>query len=334
MCALSAKTAPMLISLGEPAGIGPDCVLRAFYARPERFDQIRIVAPAAWLQTRARDIGLSPHISETSTLEEDVSTKELTCWNPGIKTEPVQPGELDSKNAHAVIDCLRHAANACLQGRARALITGPIEKSVLKDAGFEFPGHTEFLAHLAGVDRVVMMLASDEIRVALLTTHMALKEVPSHLSLDSTLDCLRIIHTDMRQRFGIAQPRLALCGLNPHAGERGHFGREEIEVLAPAAERARTEGIRVTGPLPADTLFSPAMRKTFDVAVCCYHDQALIPIKALSFGNAVNVTLGLPFVRTSVDHGTALDLTGSDSVSFSSLVAAIKMAQHISHATK
>ncbi len=334
MPALGKHIKPILLSLGEPAGIGPDCVLRAFNAHPELFDDIRIAAPASWLRARADDLCLSIPIEETPSLEKRLPSGSLGCWNPGIETSPVRPGKPSHENAQAVIDCLRHAADACLHGHARALVTGPIEKSVLKNAGFAFPGHTEFFAHLAGVERVVMMLASDVIRVALLTTHMALKDVASHLSVDSTLGCLRIVHTDMQQRFHITQPRLALCALNPHAGEQGHFGQEEIDVLIPAAEQAKSEGIQITGPLPADTLFSAAMRKSFDVAVCCYHDQALIPIKALSFGNAVNVTLGLPFVRTSVDHGTALERAATADVSYSSLEAAIEMAQHLSHATE
>jgi len=207
------------------------------------------------------------------------------------------------------------------------MVTGPIEKAVLRDAGFDFPGHTEFLAHLADDSPFVMMLASDALRVALLTTHMALADVSAALSINETVQCLRIVHNDLQVRFAIKAPRIGLCGLNPHAGEAGHFGREEIDVLIPAAEQARRTGINVRGPLPADTLFSAAMRSDFDAIVCCYHDQALIPIKALSFGEAVNITLGLPFIRTSVDHGTALDRAGSGKVSYSSLVAAIECAR-------
>ena len=171
-----------------------------------------------------------------------------------------------------------------------------------------------------------MMLASDELRVALLTTHMALRDVPDSLSSEATLACLRIVHHDLKHRFGIAQPRLGLCGLNPHAGEQGHFGSEENDILQPAVETARREGIEISQPLPADTIFSPAMRQQFDAVICCYHDQALIPIKALSFGQSVNVTLGLPFIRTSVDHGTALGLAGTEGVRCDSLLAAMVMA--------
>ena len=217
------------------------------------------------------------------------------------------------------------------------MVTGPIEKAVLRDCGFVFPGHTEFLAHISHERRIhshektdfVMMLASGNLRVALLTTHMALRDVPDALSIQATVDSLRIVHRDMHSRFGIEKPRLGLCSLNPHAGEQGHFGHEEADILEPAASMARNEGIDVTEPLPADTIFSAPMRRQFDAIICCYHDQALIPIKALCFGESVNITLGLPFIRTSVDHGTALARAGSDQVSYSSLVAAIAMARQM-----
>ncbi len=330
MPAVEPPAAPVILSLGEPAGIGPDCVLRAHHAQPGLFRDIRIIGPALWLQTRAGDIGSDTAIEEIPSLDASVSPGALTCWNPGIGTVySVHPGKPVHENAPAIIACLNHAARACLNGNARALVTGPIEKSVLRNAGFAFPGHTEYLAHLSGTGQVVMMLAADELRVALLTTHMPLKDVAEHLSTPATLECLRMTHREMQQKFHIPHPRLALCALNPHAGEHGHFGREEINILTPAVQQAVNEGMQVAGPLPADTLFSPSMRQTFDVAVCCYHDQALIPIKALTFGNAVNVTLGLPFVRTSVDHGTALDRAATAQVSYGSLVAAIEMAQHL-----
>ncbi len=246
---------------------------------------------------------------------------------------PVRLAHPSAETAEAVVACIREAATACISGLASGMVTGPIEKAILKNSGFAFPGHTEYLAHLAGDSDFVMMLASDELRVALLTTHMALDDVSSALSTRETLACLEITARDMQQRFGITQPNIGLCALNPHAGEQGHFGDEEIRILAPAAEAARMKGIQVTGPLPADTIFSAPVRSQFDAIVCCYHDQGLIPIKALSFGEAVNVTLGLPFIRTSVDHGTALDRAGSSKVSYSSLKAAIAMARDMrSHA--
>jgi len=220
-----------------------------------------------------------------------------------------------------------------MEKKACAMVTGPIEKSVLRDAGFGFPGHTEFLAYLANVSEVVMMLASCELRVALLTTHMALADVPSSLNVEDTLETIRITHFNLLHSFNIAHPKLALCGLNPHAGESGHFGREEIDILQPAAEQARSSGIDVIGPLPADTLFAAANRKKLDAIVCCYHDQGLIPLKALSFGDAVNITLGLPFIRTSVDHGTALNRAGSGKISYSSFTAALHLARNMARAS-
>lgn len=332
---------PLLITVGEPAGIGPDCIIRAFNDAPEIFEDTIIVAPACWLLQRAGEIGIAVPVQQLVKAECSKLVKgKLNCWNPLPDTVPydqVSMGETSSKTAMAVIQCIESAVHACLNNHTCGMVTGPIEKAVLRDSGFEFPGHTEFLAHLSRHERnhadekidFVMMLASDDLRVALLTTHLALRDVPDALSRQATVDSLRIIHHDIQSRFGISKPRLGLCSLNPHAGEQGHFGHEEADVLEPAINTARIEGMNVTGPWPADTIFSPPMRMDFDAIVCCYHDQALIPIKALSFGEAVNVTLGLPFIRTSVDHGTALARAGSDQVSYSSLVAAIRMARQM-----
>jgi len=335
---------PLLITVGEPAGIGPDCIIRAFHDTAEIFKGTVIVAPANWLLQRACDIGIAIPIQQFDKLPEPDSSEqtigELNCWNPlpdTVTYSQVSAGETSSKTATAVIRCIESAARACLNGHACAMVTGPIEKAILRDCGFEFPGHTEFLAHLSRDSRnhadektdFVMMLASDDLRVALLTTHLALRNVPDALSIQATVDSLRIVHHDIYTRFSIKKPRLGLCSLNPHAGEQGHFGHEEVDILEPAVNMARGEGLDITGPLPADTIFSAPVRRNFDVIICCYHDQALIPIKALSFGKAVNVTLGLPFIRTSVDHGTALTRAGSDQVSYSSLIAAISMARQM-----
>ncbi len=338
---------PILITVGEPAGIGPDCILRVYASQPGMLKHSLVVAPASWLQARGAKIGINAPIHEYADWHEasvaaTANSGGLCCWNPldSQQTEPVIAGKPSSQTAAAVVRCIEAAAQACLSEKAAAMVTGPIEKAVLRSAGFNFPGHTEFLAWLSSQasndasihdsSHFVMMLASDQIRVALLTTHLALRDVPDALSVDATLKCLRIVEHDLRNHFGIQTPRLALCALNPHAGEKGHFGREEIDILAPAVRLAREQGIHVSDPLPADTVFSGAIRSQYDAMVCCYHDQALIPIKALSFGEAVNVTLGLPFIRTSVDHGTALDRVGKRSVSCSSLLAAIAMARHMS----
>ena len=209
------------------------------------------------------------------------------------------------------------------------MVTGPIEKAVLRQAGFPFPGHTEFLASLAGDPPFAMMLAGKQLRVALLTTHLPLRDVPRALNVEQAVRTICVVSRDLKQRFGISSPRLALCALNPHGGEQGHFGEEERTILAPAVEQASRQGVVIEGPLPSDTLFSPIMRSRFDAIVCCYHDQGLIPLKALNFGEAVNITLGLPFVRTSVDHGTALDRVGSPEVNPNSLLAALSMARRM-----
>lgn len=337
---------PLLITVGEPAGIGPDCILRAFNETPEIFEDAIIVAPACWLLQRAGEIGIAVPIQQLVKAEySELAKGKLNCWNPlpdTVTYDHVSIGKTSSKTAIAVIQCIESAAHACLNGHACGMVTGPIEKAVLRDSGFEFPGHTEFLAYLSRREQnhsdekidFVMMLASDDLRVALLTTHLSLRDVPDALSKQATVDSLRIVYHDIQNRFGISNPRLGLCSLNPHAGEQGHFGHEEADILEPAINAAQIEGMNVTGPWPADTIFSPPIRMDFDAIICCYHDQALIPIKALSFGEAVNVTLGLPFIRTSVDHGTALARAGSDQISYSSFVAAIHMARQMAKKTQ
>ncbi|MDX8389968.1 MAG: 4-hydroxythreonine-4-phosphate dehydrogenase PdxA [Mariprofundaceae bacterium] len=321
---------PLLITVGEPAGVGPDCVIRAFAAEPELFNNCCIVAPLTWLIHRAKVIDIP--INVVACNQPTASTSQnIQCWNPlPEQAEPeVHIGSPARATAQAVIACIKAAAEAALHNDASGLVTGPIEKAVLRDEGFNFPGHTEYLAALAGVKRIVMMLASDKLRIALLTTHVPLKDVSTQLSIKESAHMFQIIHDDLRQRFKIETPRLALCGLNPHAGESGHFGDEEQTVLTPAVNQAVKAGINIIGPLSADSLFSVNMRSQFDTIVCCYHDQGLIPIKALSFGEAVNVTLGLPFVRTSVDHGTATDRVGTTEVSHQSLLAAIRLAKRM-----
>lgn len=320
---------PFLLTLGEPAGIGPDCVLLAYKNKPELFINIVIVAKKCWLTQRAKALGLDvPLLICEGALQRNESKIGLWVFDPTQDEErEVIAGEPSVAEAEAVITCIRVAAEKSLVQEASGLITAPIEKAVLRDAGFDFPGHTEFLADIAGVERVVMMLASSTLRVALLTTHVAIAEVAAMLNQKDTEMILRVTYQSMQKQMGIQQPRLALTGLNPHAGEQGHFGCEEIDILSPALKALGEMGIHVDGPLPADTLFSSNMREQYDAIVCCYHDQALIPLKALSFGDAVNVTLGLPFIRTSVDHGTALSRAGTGKISYTSLIAAIEMAQ-------
>jgi 4-hydroxythreonine-4-phosphate dehydrogenase len=320
-----------VLTLGEPAGIGPDCVLLAYQAKPTLFDDIVIVAKPCWLTGRASELGLKIQVlSCENDLKKAEAQEGLWLLDPTHDAaRDVVAGSPSIVEAEAVITCIRTAAELCLSGQALALITAPIEKAILKDGGFDFPGHTEFLADIVGVERVVMMLASSVVRVALLTTHVALKDVPSLLHQADIEASICITYQAMQQYMGLAKPRLALTGLNPHAGEHGYFGREEIDILSPALQALQDKGMDVDGPLPADTLFSSDIRKHYDAIVCCYHDQALIPIKALSFGDAVNITLGLPFIRTSVDHGTALSRAGTGKISYTSLVAAIEMAKDL-----
>jgi len=329
----------LLITLGEPAGIGPDVMLLAQQQNSQAFLGCVVVAPLPWLQQRAQLLGLYVDLVEHTTLAQASDACQhqsgIHCWNPEpqLAHGPISVGCPAAVTAEAVVACIRHAAQACLHGEARAMVTAPIEKAVLRDAGFAFPGHTEFLAYLAAQAKhcdhqaFAMMLASSVLRVVLLTTHMALRDVPNALSISETLRIIRITHGDLQHRFGIAQPRIAVCGLNPHAGEQGHFGNEESTLLTPAVLKARALGINVSDVMPSDTLFSAQMRPQFDAMVCCYHDQGLIPIKALSFGDAVNVTLGMPFIRTSVDHGTALDRAGTGNVHYGSLLQATLMAR-------
>ena len=241
-----------------------------------------------------------------------------------------KPGTLDPGNAEYVLDTLREATSQILAGHAAAMVTGPVHKGVINDAGIAFSGHTEFLAELAGVDRVVMMLVAGGLRVALATTHLPLRAVPEAVTAAGLRETLRIIQHDLTSRFGIVRPRIAVLGLNPHAGEGGHLGSEEIDIIEPVVVELKTEGMRLDGPLPADTAFVPRYLERFDAVLAMYHDQGLPVLKHAGFGHAVNVTLGLPFIRTSVDHGTALDLAGTGKADSGSMNAAIELARKMS----
>jgi 4-hydroxythreonine-4-phosphate dehydrogenase len=246
---------------------------------------------------------------------------------------PAVPGKPDPANAQAVIAAIARAVDLVMRGEASALTTGPIHKKALIDgAGFAYPGHTEYLAHLAGVDRVVMMLAGPDLRVVPTTIHIALKDVPGALDAALLSDTIRITDAALRRDFGIESPRIAVAGLNPHAGEGGVMGREEIEIIAPVIEALNAEGLALTGPHSADTMFHAAARSRYDAAIAMYHDQALIPIKTLAFDEGVNVTLGLPFIRTSPDHGTAFDIAGTGRANPASLIAALEMAADMANA--
>jgi 4-hydroxythreonine-4-phosphate dehydrogenase len=314
------------VTTGEPAGVGPELV--AALAASEVAADLIALGDADLLLRAARDRGLSLRLAIDD--GRPIATRppgHLRCV-PIALAAPVIPGRLDPRNAAYVEAQLERAASGCLQGAFDALVTAPVHKGVLNDAGFSFRGHTEFFATRARCE-VVMLLVADTLRVALATTHLPLAAVPQAIRTDGLLRTLRILRDDLRRRFGITEPRLAVLGLNPHAGEGGHLGREEIEIIAPAVAALRAEGGRIEGPLAADTAFVPTRRARFDAYLAMYHDQGLAPLKALGFGAAVNVTLGLPFVRTSVDHGTALDLAGRGCADPSSLLAATRLALHL-----
>lgn len=300
----------LVVSLGEPAGIGPDIVLKAL-SKPVDAD-LTLVCSEKMFMERAALLGIKPHLEAISIID-----------TPTLET--VLPGQLNQANSAYVLQCLEVACNLCLQKKADALVTAPIHKGVICDAGFNFTGHTEFLRDRAGVDEVVMMLASRALRVALVTTHLPLAHVPEAITPSLLERVLGILHHSLQTQFGIDEPRIGVCGLNPHAGENGHMGREEIEVITPVLEKL--DHMKLMGPLPADTIFAKHHREQFDAILAMYHDQGLAPLKALSFSESVNITLGLPFLRTSVDHGTALDIAGSGKASESSFLEAITMAQ-------
>jgi 4-hydroxythreonine-4-phosphate dehydrogenase len=333
---MSARLAlPLALTLGEPAGIGPDITLIAWQRRAElRLPPFYLLADPQLLMGRAQALGLDVPIAlalpETAAAA-FASVLPVVDLNLEVSA---QPGRPDSSSAAAAIAAIRRAVEDVLGGAAGAMVTNPVAKNVLYQSGFAEPGHTEYLAklteELTGARvRPVMMLWSPELAVVPVTIHLPLKEVPQQLTVELLTETARVVARDLRQRFGIARPRLAVAGLNPHAGEEGAMGDEDRTVVQVAVERLAAEGFDVRGPLPADSLFHPAARARYDAALCMYHDQALIPIKTLAFDHAVNVTLGLPFVRTSPDHGTAFDIAGTGRADPGSLVAAIHLAARL-----
>ena len=316
----------LAVTPGEPAGIGPDIAL-ALGARDLGIRVAWVVDPEL-LAARAATLGLQCEISKF-----DSSTPIHRAGHfdvlPVKLAAPVTAGKLDASNGRYVLQCLDQAIAGCLNGEFAAMVTGPVHKGVINDAGIPFTGHTEYLAAAADGARTVMMLATPKLRVALVTTHVPLLKVPSLIDSESVSFVLDTVGRSLNDYFGIEHPRLSVCGLNPHAGEGGHMGREEIDHIVPALLQARDKGCRVTGPFPGDTAFTADALDRTDAVVAMYHDQGLGPLKALGFGDAVNVTLGLPFVRTSVDHGTALELAGTGKASASSLLAAFEMARAI-----
>ena len=327
-------TAPLALTLGEPAGIGPDITLSAWLRRDElKLPPFYVLGDRDFLAARARALGLAVAFAD---VDAGTAGAAFARALPVVATGhavSAEPGRPDASSAPAAIASIRQAVIDVTTGRAGAVITNPIAKSVLYHAGFRHPGHTEFLAELAATNgkapQPVMMLWSPLLAVVPVTIHLALREAIAQLSTELIVSTTRIVADSLKQSFGLARPRLALSGLNPHAGEDGSLGTEDKTIVAPAVEILRKQGIDARGPLAADTMFHEAARKTYDCAVCMYHDQALIPIKTLAFDDAVNVTLGLPFIRTSPDHGTAFDIAGTGRASPSSLIAALRLAQRM-----
>ena len=315
---------PLVITPGEPAGIGPDLVLKlAMHPLPAAYV---VVASREMLQARAEHLSLPVkfHDYQSGTAPR-CGTGELCVWDiaPGAE---VHAGKLNPANADYVLQTLRVATEACLAGHFAALVTGPVHKGIINQAGYPFSGHTEYLAELSRCEQPVMMLTTAGLRVALATTHLPLRRVSDTITPELVEKCLRILHAALQQLYGIATPRISVCGLNPHAGEDGHLGREELDIINPVLHLLRSEGMHISGPLPADTAFTTDKMQQTDAYLAMYHDQGLAVLKHVGFGKAVNITLGLPFVRTSVDHGTALDLAGTGRIDDSSLRAAIETA--------
>jgi 4-hydroxythreonine-4-phosphate dehydrogenase len=310
------------LTAGEPAGIGPDlCVLLAQQPLPAR---IVVVGDKSLLAARAGRLGLPLNLADFIP-GEGIPPGTLAVQHHPLAV-PAEPGRLVPANARYVLDTLRSAVEGCLDGTYGAMVTAPVHKGVINDAGIPFTGHTEFLAKLTATPKVVMMLVGGGMRVALATTHLPLKDVPAAITKENLDVTLRILHRDLAVRFGITRPRILVAGLNPHAGESGHLGREEIEVIAPVLAALRADGMDLAGPLPADTLFVPHTLEQGDAVLTMYHDQGLPVLKHASFGGGVNVTLGLPIIRTSVDHGTALELAGTGRIELGSLKAALELA--------
>lgn len=314
------------VTPGEPAGIGPDLCLLVQPHLPADIELVYVCDPEL-LAARAARLGLPAHVRtfDPDSTPRPGATDEY-CVAPVALRAPVQCGVLDSSNAQYVLDTLDTAVAGCLDGRFAALVTGPVHKAIINDADIPFSGHTEYLAAATGTGNAVMLLVAGKLRVALVTTHVALAEVSALITAERLQRVLHVLHHDLQTRFGISRPRIKVCGLNPHAGEGGHLGREEIEVITPVLNELRAAGMDLAGPLPADTVFTPDSIAACDAILAMYHDQGLPVLKHVGFGRAVNITLGLPIIRTSVDHGTALELAGSGRIDTGSLQVAIRYA--------
>jgi 4-hydroxythreonine-4-phosphate dehydrogenase len=315
----------LILTSGEPAGIGPDLCIEA--ARKQFACDLIVAGDADLLRSRARSLNSDVRIESVERGNEPQAHESGRLRVLHIPTaHAVSAGKLDKANARYVLDLLDVAADGCVAGTYDAMVTAPVQKSVINDAGVHFSGHTEYLADRCGGMHPVMLLACGNLRVALATTHLPLHAVPAAITTGRLRQVIGILHADLKTKFGFAQPKILVCGLNPHAGESGHLGHEEIDIIGPTLDALRAEGLDLVGPAPADTAFTPHMLNDVHAVLAMYHDQGLPVIKYAGFGNAVNVTLGLPILRTSVDHGTALDLAGTGKADAGSLFAAIELA--------
>ena len=319
---------PLYVTSGEPAGIGPDICLSLAGRVDER--PVVVLADMQMLRQRAKQLGNPVELVAYQGQEQSSLSGQLFVENIPL-VEPVELGQLNPANAAYVIEQLRRSADYAMSGCSVGVATAPVQKSVINDAGITFSGHTEYYQEFAGVDRVVMMLATKTLRVALVTTHLPLRDVPDAITKERLHQVIDILIHDLKTKFKIATPRILVCGLNPHAGEDGYLGREEIEIINPVLETYRQQGIHISLSLPADTLFTPDHLKETDAVLAMYHDQGLPVLKSQGFGEAVNITLGLPFIRTSVDHGTALSLAGTGQAKSSSLHVAVDLALDLAH---
>ncbi|MBT3556989.1 MAG: 4-hydroxythreonine-4-phosphate dehydrogenase PdxA [Rhodospirillales bacterium] len=324
--------APIAVTMGEPAGIGGEIALIAWKGRTQDTPAYFVIDAPDRLQSISTKLDMGVRVIEISRPDETAD-----AFREGLPVLPVgysvstHPGHPSTESAAAVCASIEHAVQFCLDKTARGMTTSPIQKNTLYDAGFAYPGHTEYVAHLSGNHEPVMMLASPMLRVVPVTMHEQLSKAIDSLSTATIISKARITARALQQDFGIETPRLAMAGLNPHAGEDGNLGHEENDIILPAIETLRNDGLHVDGPVPPDALFMPRMRDTYDAAICQYHDQALIPIKALDVDNAVNVTIGLPIIRTSPDHGTALNIAGTGTANPQSFIAALRMADQLAY---
>lgn len=320
------KQQPILaLTPGEPAGVGPECTIRLALEHPEL--RLLVVADPSLLSDAAKSLGQPVNIVHWHPGQQ-VKPQQINCYPVPLATRVV-PGTVNPANSAYVVQTLKTAVRLVQDGHADAIVTAPVHKAVINDAGIPFSGHTELLAELAGLEKVVMMLAADSLRVALVTTHLPLREVADAINIDNVSETIRITDQALRNQFGIENPVIQVLGLNPHAGEGGHLGHEDDNIIKPAMALCAADGIQLLGPVPADTAFTPPRLANCNAVIAMYHDQGLPVLKHVGFGHAVNITLGLPFIRTSVDHGTALDIAGQNRADASSLYAAVQCAQNM-----